>query len=205
MSNLLPNTLTSLPDANFSELEQRILAATKWRFPDKAAAAFAAAYGGNVSTKDLKMQWMPWQPKKTSAKELADHPHLSVEEWRWAVAFREVLGVGEQFYEKADQGRRKQLQEDYEALARTEQKQANKARRILARRVALTLEEAAPLSQQHIKFGKHDDMVDAMYGTMTGRMSMKGPPQSIPKPLNGLKATDVWHKELATQPARTKP
>lgn len=103
-------------------------------------AAHAVPYGGvphTVFHDEIMVQVSP--------HELAVSAALPGDEWCWAVAFRIVYGVGEQFYEQAPAKRKRHLEQHTEELATHDTPKGRKAARVVAQRVRLTLEERKPL------------------------------------------------------------
>ena len=73
-----------------------------------------------------------------------DPANLTVDEWRWAVAFKQVLEVDPAFYAEAPYVRRRQLEQHYETIAKNDSPKGRKAAKVISIRVQLILDEKAP-------------------------------------------------------------
>jgi len=105
------------------------------------------------------------EPKRTSHEQLANRDYLSLDEWRWAVAFRIYMGVNERFYEQQPTEIRRHIEAKYEALATKNSIVGKSAARIVAHRVKMVMEEVKrPRSQA-------DDFMDAMKTSIRGSVS----------------------------------
>jgi len=62
------------------------------------------------------------------------------DEWRWAVAFRRVLGVGNNYYEFAPASRKRELEAHYRMLAQHDTPKGRRAAKVVKEMIAMTLE-----------------------------------------------------------------
>lgn len=85
----------------------------------------------------------------------------------WAMAFQDVLGVGDAFYADADAIRKHYLEQHYTELAKHDTRKGRKAAKVVATRVMYALEDEEPPPKMNAQ------------GSMTGRMSSTI--QNIPK------------------------
>jgi hypothetical protein len=98
----------------------------------------------------------------------ADSLSLNDDEWRWAVAFRKVLGVGHGFYENAVPMRRRQLERHYEELATHDTAKGRKAAKVVAVRVQYVLAEKKPVGRI-----KYNDQINAYNYLFSQQISRK--------------------------------
>lgn len=84
----------------------------------------------------------------------------------WAMAFQDVLGVGDAFYADANNMRKHYLEQHYTELAKHDTRKGRKAAKVVATRVMYALEDEEPPAFK-------------AQGSMTGRMSSTI--QNIPK------------------------
>lgn len=104
-----------------------------------------------------------------------DRWNLSDDEWRWAVAFRKVLGVGHEFYEYAPRPRRKWLEQHYKELARNDTPKGRKAAKVVAVFVQYKLADRTPRASGWVNPQMQ------MYRSMTGSMTNMPTFHNIPK------------------------
>ena len=153
--------------ADLADLERRMVRQVGKK------SALAAAYGmGGQKLADLAQAFMKPGPSRPEL-DAADNTDND-EDWRWAVAFRVVMGVGPEFYERASMGRKRWLEQHHSDLATHDTPKGRKAAKVVAHRVKMTLEGRgrAQLNDRAFFAG------DSWAGSMTGR----GPSlQNIPK------------------------
>lgn len=105
---------------------------------------------------------------------------LTDDEWRWAVAFRKVLGVGHEFYEYAPRERRRHLEQHHRELAHNDTPKGRKAAKVVAVYTSYTLERRGMWRREYLaidyKTGRttSNDQIDA-YNYLFGQMSKRGP------------------------------
>lgn len=115
--------------------------------PRRAPAARAVASGNRIH--GLIAYGGTWDEAVSfhlSPEARADGRGLTVDEWRWAVAFRKVLGVGSVFYEDIPANKRREVEQNTLAAANSKSAKSRRARRIITLRAIAALEEAKPES-----------------------------------------------------------
>lgn len=112
----------------------------------KQAALVAAYNAGSFSGTSISQFWMD------------DFESLSADDQAWADAFGEVLGVGPNFYIKADPARKTWLENHYRELATHDTPKGRKAAKVVARMVAYKLAPGGAMKLA-LHSAVHDEIV----------------------------------------------
>lgn len=141
-----------LADADLNELGRLLAAQLTSKRAAGKRAALGAAYGMGVPRTmgsgiiGNRPDFIIMDEAVTRDKDEYMAPSsLPDEEWRWAVAFRKVLGVGEGFYENVSQQRRRTLQEHFKTLATHDTPKGRKAAKVVAIVASYALEGRGPV------------------------------------------------------------
>lgn len=81
--------------------------------------------------------------KPFTAEYLADRTDFTLDEWRWAVAFRLKMGVNEKFYEEKTPEQRRAIEAEWEVRAKQNNLRGKTAARVVAHRVKMVMEDQA--------------------------------------------------------------
>lgn len=176
-----------LINADYSSLETRIAGSLSADPKLSKQLMLGAAYG---MSKPRMKEWMANGIRTDSIESACDKDHLSVAEWRWAVAFRTVLEVRDNFYENASAGRKRQLEQHYQAIAGNDSAKGRKAAKVIAHWFKLCCDDAKPPSSRFSSDTLSQLAAQAIKqsGTATGRIVGKSAfGIKIDDPMNAVK------------------
>ena len=128
-------------------------------------------------------EFTPFAQKPFTAEYLADRVNFTLDEWRWAVAFRLKMGVNEKFYEEKTPEQRRAIEAEWEARAKQNNLRGKNAARVVAHRVKMVMEEqvrpneivrSARLRAKNDLSQRFSDQMDAYaYAAMTATAGAK--------------------------------